>query len=76
MARGKYLSLEEARKTKGGLKRFVVEHPNVRDEDEFDAALDAMASGKPPAKRRTSSADRGADYGGTRTPKDTSEDAS
>ena len=31
MARGKYLSLEEARKMKGGLERFAKEHPSKAD---------------------------------------------
>jgi len=51
LARGKYLSLEEARKMKGGLKRFAKEHPSVDDEAEFDRALNAMAGGKPKANR-------------------------
>ena len=39
MARGKYLSLEEARKgeTKGAtIKRFCKEHPSEGDEQAFD----------------------------------------
>lgn len=42
MARGKYLSLEEARKQKL-LKRFCKEHPSEGDERKFDDLLDAMA---------------------------------
>ncbi len=44
MARGKYLSLEEARKMKR-LDRFAKEHPSVGDEEFFDRLLDAMAMG-------------------------------
>ena len=44
MARGKYLSLEEARKIKGGLKRFAKEHPSEAD-GRFPKLLDAMARG-------------------------------
>lgn len=57
MARGKYLSLEEARKLKR-LEQFAREHdiqpdvPNPRER--FDGLLDAMASGKPPKAGRTS----------------------
>lgn len=45
MARGKYLSLEEARK-KDQLDRFCKEHPYEGDEKDFDELLDAMAEGK------------------------------
>ena len=51
MARGKYLSLEEARK-QGRLDRFCKEHPSVGDEKLFDRLLDAMAHGEPPSPRR------------------------
>ena len=50
MARGKYLSLEEARTgaTKGAtINRFAKEHPSEGDEKEFDELLDRMAKGKP-----------------------------
>jgi hypothetical protein len=46
MSRGKYLSLEEARK-KGKLEQFAKEHPNVAKDEEFDTLLDAIAKGKP-----------------------------
>ncbi len=46
MSRGKYLSLEEARKLKQ-LDRFCKEHPSTADEAAFDELLDAMAKGKP-----------------------------
>ena len=41
MARGKYLSLEEARKT-GKLDRFAKEHPSKADKARFERLLDAM----------------------------------
>ncbi len=47
MARGKYLSLEEARKL-GKLDRFAKEHPTKGDAEAFNVLLDAMAKGKPP----------------------------
>ena len=53
MSRGKYLSLEEARRSKK-LDRFAKEHPAEGDRNKFDTLLDAMAAGKPRAKRRTS----------------------
>ena len=53
MSRGKYLSLEEARKLKR-LPRFAKEHPSEGDGKKFDELFRAMAGGKPPAKRRTS----------------------
>ncbi len=58
MARGKYLSLEEARKQKL-LDRFCKEHPSRGDKKGFDKLFEAMASGKPPTKTRTSSEDGG-----------------
>ena len=75
MARGKYLSLEEARK-KGLLKRFAKEHPSEGDQKLFDRLFRAMASGKPPAKPETSGGAHGEDYAETPPRKDTSEDAS
>ncbi len=51
MARGKYLSLEEARRM-GRLDRFCKEHPSVGDGKRFDRLLDAMAHGGPPTSRR------------------------
>jgi hypothetical protein len=47
MARGKYLSLEEARKTKS-LGRFAKEHPSKADRNAFNALLDAMCLSAPP----------------------------
>lgn len=45
MSRGKYLSLEEARKKKT-LDRFAKEHPSEGDKGAFDRALDAMVKKK------------------------------
>ena len=42
MARGKYLSLEEGRKSKD-LKQFAKEHPSTGDEEVFDELFDKMA---------------------------------
>jgi hypothetical protein len=77
MARGKYLSLEEARKKKGGLARFAKEHPNKGDESLFDRLLRLMVGGgeKPEAEDQTSSAAASEDCTETQTPKGTSEDA-
>jgi hypothetical protein len=46
MSRGKYLSLEEARK-KGQLNRFAKEHPSEGDKERFDKLFEAMAKGEP-----------------------------
>ena len=46
MARGKYLSLEEARKA-GQITRFCKEHPSKGDEQEWDELFEAMARGEP-----------------------------
>ena len=60
MARGKFLSLDEARR-QNRLDRFAKETPyQTADRERFDALLDAMARGgapaseKRPAKVRTS----------------------
>lgn len=42
MARGKYLSFEEARK-KGTLKQFTKEHPSIGNEEVFDRLFEEMA---------------------------------
>ena len=52
MSRGKYLSLEEARKLKR-LARFAKEHPSEGDAEKFDSLFRAMASGTPPAEDQT-----------------------
>ena len=69
MARGKYLSLEEARKA-GQLDQFCKEHPSKGDWNVFDAMMDWFAG--PGAKSssravRTSSRARGVNSSGTRT---------
>ncbi len=64
MSRRKHLSLEEARKKKGGLARFAKEHPSEGNERLFDRVLRLMVGEKPEAKDQT-----------TRTPKGTSGDA-
>ncbi len=48
MARGKYLSLEEARKQKRLIRQFYDEHPSEGDSEVFDRLFEAMAKGKPP----------------------------
>ncbi len=76
MSRGKYLSLEEARKgeTKGAtIKRFCKEHPSQAD-GRFWPLLETVAKGKP-EDRQTSSRAASVGYSGTRTRRDTSEDA-
>ena len=57
MARGKYLSLEEARKI-GKLKQFCKEHPSTGDWEQFDRLFEAMAHGEPPTSRRKAKAAR------------------
>lgn len=51
MARGKYLSLEEARKS-SNLDQFCKEHPSQADAPRFEKLLDAMCHGEPPAKKK------------------------
>ncbi len=51
MARGKYLSLEEARRM-DRLDQFCKEHPSTGDRDRFDRLFEAMAHGEPPSPRR------------------------
>jgi hypothetical protein len=77
MSRGKYLSLEEARKKKGGLARFAKEHPSEGDESLFDRVLRLMSlgGGTPEAEDQTSSEAASSDCIETQTPKGTSEDA-
>lgn len=76
MARGKHLSFEEARKKRGGLKRFANEHPSTGDRSRFNRLFQAMAEGRLEGEAGTSGEDASAGYGGTRPRKDTSEDAS
>jgi hypothetical protein len=49
MSRGKYLSLEEARKT-GQLERFAKEHPSEGDKELFNRLLASMSQGEPKKK--------------------------
>ena len=75
MARGKYLSLEEARKL-GKLKEFAKQHPSEETRaGRFDALLDTMTKSSPEADQ-TSGAETSEDCTETRTPRGTSEDAS
>lgn len=64
MARGQYLSLEEARRL-GRLDHFANEHPSEGDERAFNALFHRMVSAaepeKPSAKRRTSDANPSGD---------------
>ncbi len=56
MARGKYLSLEEARKgaAKGEtIERFCKEHPSEGDEKQFDRVFEKMAKAEPRASKQT-----------------------
>lgn len=53
MARGKYLSLEEARRG-GQLTQFAKEHPSEGDAELFDRLLRAMAAGKTQSEAETS----------------------
>jgi hypothetical protein len=57
MARGKYLSLEEARQL-AKLDEFAEEHPSEGDEKKFESLLDAMVHGEAP-KPKSSKADGG-----------------
>ena len=76
MSRGKYLSLEEARKS-GKLKQFAKEHPSKGDGEKFDRLLDAMVKPKnSPEADQTSTPASSEGYSGTRTPRGISEDAS
>lgn len=54
MSEGKYLSLEEARRTKELLKRFAKEHPSKGNETVFDNLLSRMAIKMKPEGHRTS----------------------
>ena len=54
MSRGKYLSLEEARKgeTKGAtIERFCEEHPSKGSRRKFDQIFRRMAKAKPKEKK-------------------------
>jgi len=47
MSRGKYLSLEEARKREELIRQFCKEHKSKGDENEFDRIVNAMSKPKP-----------------------------
>jgi hypothetical protein len=64
MSRGKYLSLEEARKS-GTLDRFAKEHQSEADRDRFKRLLEAMSQGVL-EEAETSKPDRRARSNGTR----------
>jgi len=68
MSHGKYLSLEEARKS-GALDRFAKEHQLEADRDRFNRLLDAMSQGVL-EEAETSKPDRRASSNGTRTRRD------
>ena len=70
MARGRYLSLEEARNM-GKLTRFAKEHPSQADE-RFWPLLEAAARGLPTSEK-TSVPAASEGYCGTQIPQDTSE---
>ena len=65
MSRGKYLSLEEARKS-GKLDRFAKEHPSQGDRQRFDRLLDEMSKTIEEAEE-TSSSERDENSNGTQT---------
>lgn len=69
MSRGKYLSLEEARKS-GRLDHFAKEHPSEADRDRFNRLLDAMSRGVL-EEEETSHSEHPEDSSGTRTRRDT-----
>lgn len=70
MSRGRYLSLEEARKS-GQLERFAQEHPSEAERERFEQLLDAMARGVLEDKE-TSPQDRDEGSSETQTRKGTS----
>lgn len=69
MAHGKYLSLEEARKS-GRLDRFAKEHPSETDKERFERLLDAMSRGVL-EEEETSLRERSEGSSGTQTRRDT-----
>lgn len=84
MARGKYLSLDEARRLGKleQLEQFAKEHPYEGDMDKWDKLFKAMIEGGPPDSirkaRASKTSGRGAseDCSETQIRPDTSEDAS
>ena len=73
MSRGKYLSLDEARKL-GQLDRFAKEHPSQSEGDRFQQLLNRAVTGSSAAPQ-TSDQAASAGCSGTRTPSRTSRDA-
>ena len=65
MSRGKYLSLEEARK-KGLLDRFCKEHPSMGEREAFDHILEGLIK-NPSEASETSSRAKPVRSSGTRT---------
>lgn len=65
MARGKYLSLEEARKM-GALDLFAKEHPSKSEGKRFEQLLNAMSRGQLEGEQ-TSTRASSEGYSGTRT---------
>jgi hypothetical protein len=65
MSRGRFLSLEEARKS-GKLDRFAQEHPSQADRVRFNRLLDAMSKGVLEGEETSSQAPDG-NSSGTRT---------
>ena len=68
MSRGKYLSLEEARKS-GKLDRFAKEHPSEGDRQRFNRLLDEMSKTIEEAEE-TSSPENDENSNGTQTRRD------
>ena len=65
MSTGKYLSLEEARRT-GQLDRFIKEHPTKGNKELFNKLLDAAT--KTEAEQETSTPGSSGSCNGTQTP--------
>lgn len=72
MARGKKLSLEEARRT-GQMERFWEEHPSEADRERFEALLDVMSQGVS-AVEETLLPDHVSSSSGTRTRRGSGQD--
>jgi hypothetical protein len=73
MSRGRYLSLEEARKH-GTLDRFCKEHPNTTNGSRFRTLLSAMSRGRR-EDAGTSAPASSEGYSDTQIRRDTSEDS-
>lgn len=79
MSVGKYTSLEEVRKDPALLKQFIKERisddQGVGDQERFDATLGSIIKSSPASDQASQKASD-ADYSGTQTRPDTSQDAS